>query len=273
MVTTVHSPRSSLPVLYLECQSPLQITDKSQDFSYRVEFSILEIYNEEIKDLLEPGGNKKLEVRQGPDGNYVQDLYLAQVVSSTTPSSSLSSSPQHSCSLPFFLPLLLPQRLLPSLSCLQVSSYDEVIKLWSKARENRSLSSALTFPSLLYSPPMVLPSPHRPCPKPSSSQSSIFLFVPPGCSLPCRTTFSNNINEHSSRSHLVLSVYARGENRSTGVQSYGKLHLVDLAGPFLRSPTPKNTPHASSAPLLASSLSFSPTSVLSFPLLTCVFRF
>jgi len=116
------------------------ITDKSQDFSYRVEFSILEIYNEEIKDLLEPGGNKKLEVRQGPDGNYVQDLYLAQV-----------------------------------------SSYDEVIKLWSKARENR-------------------------------------------------TTFSNNINEHSSRSHLVLSVYARGENRSTGVQSYGKLHLVDLAG-------------------------------------------
>lgn len=45
-----------------------------------------------------------------------------------------------------------------------------------------------------------------------------------------RTTFSNNVNEHSSRSHLVISVYARGENKATGVQSFGKLHLVDLAG-------------------------------------------
>jgi hypothetical protein len=29
-----------------------------------VEFSILEIYNEEIRDLIEPGKDKKLEVRQ-----------------------------------------------------------------------------------------------------------------------------------------------------------------------------------------------------------------
>ena len=28
----------------------------------------------------------------------------------------------------------------------------------------------------------------------------------------------------------VISVYARGENRATGAQSYGKLHLVELAG-------------------------------------------
>mmetsp|Transcript_7707 Transcript_7707/g.12254 ORF Transcript_7707/g.12254 Transcript_7707/m.12254 type:complete len:485 (+) Transcript_7707:596-2050(+) len=117
-----------------------QISERQESYSYTVEFSILEIYNEEIRDLLDPKSGKKLEVRQGQDGNYIQDLYLAGV-----------------------------------------KSYDEVIEYWGKARDNR-------------------------------------------------TTFSNNINVHSSRSHLVLSVYTRGENRSTGVGSFGKLHLVDLAG-------------------------------------------
>jgi len=117
-----------------------QITERSNAYSYAVEFAILEIYNEEIRDLLDTTPGKKLEVRQGPDGNYVQDLAL-----------------------------------------FPVASYDEVIEIWGKARSNR-------------------------------------------------TTFSNNVNEHSSRSHLVLSVYVRGENRNTGVGSYGKLHLVDLAG-------------------------------------------
>mmetsp|Transcript_4750 Transcript_4750/g.10885 ORF Transcript_4750/g.10885 Transcript_4750/m.10885 type:complete len:798 (+) Transcript_4750:195-2588(+) len=116
-----------------------QITSRN-DYDYQVEFSVLEIYNEEIKDLLDPKPQKKLEVRQGPDGNFVQEL-----------------------------------------QCSKVKTYDDVIALWAAARENR-------------------------------------------------TTFSNNINEHSSRSHLVISVYARGENRATGVQSFGKLHLVDLAG-------------------------------------------
>ena len=32
--------------------------------SYTVEFSILEIYNEEIRDLIEPGKDKKLDIRQ-----------------------------------------------------------------------------------------------------------------------------------------------------------------------------------------------------------------
>lgn len=39
-----------------------------------------------------------------------------------------------------------------------------------------------------------------------------------------------DMNDHSSRSHLILSVYVQGKNKLTGVQSMGKLHLIDLAG-------------------------------------------
>ena len=45
-----------------------------------------------------------------------------------------------------------------------------------------------------------------------------------------RTTFATNMNEHSSRSHCMLSVYVSGTNRVTGQVARGKLHLVDLAG-------------------------------------------
>lgn len=38
------------------------------------------------------------------------------------------------------------------------------------------------------------------------------------------------MNEHSSRSHLVISIAVLGVNRKTGVRSSGKLHLIDLAG-------------------------------------------
>jgi kinesin family member C2/C3 len=55
---------------------------------------------------------------------------------------------------------------------------------------------------------------------------------------------SNNINEHSSRSHLsikltgggvadarrILTIVAEGSNVVTGVRSVGKLNLIDLAG-------------------------------------------
>lgn len=45
-----------------------------------------------------------------------------------------------------------------------------------------------------------------------------------------RKTASTNMNEHSSRSHCLLSVYAETRNRMTNVTTHGKLHLVDLAG-------------------------------------------
>lgn len=39
-----------------------------------------------------------------------------------------------------------------------------------------------------------------------------------------------NLNEHSSRSHLIYTVYAAGYNAIEGSTFYGKLHLIDLAG-------------------------------------------
>jgi len=38
------------------------------------------------------------------------------------------------------------------------------------------------------------------------------------------------MNDQSSRSHCLLVVYVTGTNLSTGVQSTGKLNLIDLAG-------------------------------------------
>ena len=37
-------------------------------------------------------------------------------------------------------------------------------------------------------------------------------------------------NEHSSRSHLIVTLYVHKEDHATGKQVHGKLHLVDLAG-------------------------------------------
>jgi len=39
-----------------------------------------------------------------------------------------------------------------------------------------------------------------------------------------------NMNEHSSRSHSLLSVEVEGENLIAGIKYVGKLHLIDLAG-------------------------------------------
>lgn len=45
-----------------------------------------------------------------------------------------------------------------------------------------------------------------------------------------RAKATTNMNEHSSRSHSVLSVYLTSQNRNTNSISRGKLHLIDLAG-------------------------------------------
>ncbi|PRP79637.1 non-claret disjunctional-like [Planoprotostelium fungivorum] len=45
-----------------------------------------------------------------------------------------------------------------------------------------------------------------------------------------RATSSTNMNEHSSRSHLVLMISVRCQNLLTGEKAFGKLTLVDLAG-------------------------------------------
>lgn len=45
-----------------------------------------------------------------------------------------------------------------------------------------------------------------------------------------RSTAKTNMNEHSSRSHLILSCYVVSTNKHSGEVSRGKLHLIDLAG-------------------------------------------
>ena len=45
-----------------------------------------------------------------------------------------------------------------------------------------------------------------------------------------RAVGSHDMNEHSSRSHSILTVTARGRNALDGATTYGKLHLIDLAG-------------------------------------------
>ena len=45
-----------------------------------------------------------------------------------------------------------------------------------------------------------------------------------------RTVGSNNVNEHSSRSHLVLQVYISSTDTTSGYIQHGQLNLIDLAG-------------------------------------------
>lgn len=45
-----------------------------------------------------------------------------------------------------------------------------------------------------------------------------------------RTVGNNNVNVHSSRSHLVLQVHITSTESATGHVQHGKLNLIDLAG-------------------------------------------
>ena len=45
-----------------------------------------------------------------------------------------------------------------------------------------------------------------------------------------RTVGKHNMNEHSSRSHLVLTFYCVATSKKDGTTARAKLHLIDLAG-------------------------------------------
>ena len=45
-----------------------------------------------------------------------------------------------------------------------------------------------------------------------------------------RSSATTNMNEHSSRSHMLVSVAVETTHASSGQRTRGKLHLVDLAG-------------------------------------------
>ena len=104
-----------------------------------ITLSILEVYNEEIRDLLNNSG-EKLEIRQGEFGNFV-----------------------------------------PGLTQMPVATLRDVEELFGVAESNRAVAST-------------------------------------------------SMNEHSSRSHMMLTISVVSENVANGSVQRGKLNLVDLAG-------------------------------------------
>eukprot|EP00742_Colponemidia_sp_Colp-10_P010061 GILJ01011021.1.p1 GENE.GILJ01011021.1~~GILJ01011021.1.p1 ORF type:complete len:923 (-),score=152.56 GILJ01011021.1:106-2829(-) len=135
------------------------IDARKETHSYTVSVSVLEIYCEQIRDLLDPGASaseqdkkfvfgssvnqndgKKLDIRQGPNGMFVTDLTEENVAS--------------------------------------------VEDVWSVMNKGYSFRAA-------------------------------------------GATMANDV---SSRSHCLLYVTVVGENKMTGVRTFGKLVLVDLAG-------------------------------------------
>jgi len=115
--------------------------DRSDEYDDTISISILEVYNEEIHDLLVEGGShEKLEIRQSERGNYV-----------------------------------------PNLVSHPVTSMRNVLDALSIAEKNRSVTAT-------------------------------------------------NMNEHSSRSHMMLQIALASLNKTSGQTTRGKLSLVDLAG-------------------------------------------
>eukprot|EP00039_Didymoeca_costata_P017462 m.324147 g.324147 ORF g.324147 m.324147 type:complete len:898 (-) comp16540_c10_seq17:239-2932(-) len=115
--------------------------EKKGDWSYEFEVSVMEIYNEKLRDLFNK--DKKaaaLEIKHGKSGPHV-----------------------------------------PGLITRPVRNSEEVVEYFNEAKS-------------------------------------------------IRATATTSMNEQSSRSHCLLVVYVRGTNLSTGVQSSGKLNLIDLAG-------------------------------------------
>ena len=45
-----------------------------------------------------------------------------------------------------------------------------------------------------------------------------------------RATADTSMNEHSSRSHQVLTVIVEGSDKTNGMRTFGCLSLIDLAG-------------------------------------------
>nr|CCA14324.1 kinesinlike protein putative [Albugo laibachii Nc14] len=115
--------------------------ERAKQFQDDITVSVMEIYNEQIRDLLiQDGSSSTLQVRQGPNGNFV-----------------------------------------PGLTQVPVQTLDEVLDLIRIGNKFRS-------------------------------------------------THATDMNEHSSRSHSILSVQLRSQNLVTNAVSHGKVFLVDLAG-------------------------------------------
>ncbi|OIV93026.1 hypothetical protein TanjilG_20688 [Lupinus angustifolius] len=116
--------------------------ERSETFAYDISVSVLEVYNEQIRDLLATGPtSKRLEIKQGSEGSHhVPGVVEAKV--------------------------------------------DNVSEVWNVLQAGSN----------------------------------------------ARAVGSNNINEHSSRSHCMLCIMVRAKNLMNGECTKSKLWLVDLAG-------------------------------------------
>mmetsp|Transcript_67162 Transcript_67162/g.160536 ORF Transcript_67162/g.160536 Transcript_67162/m.160536 type:complete len:820 (+) Transcript_67162:147-2606(+) len=120
--------------------------ERAANHRYEIKVSLLEIYNETIRDLLDPkdvetGEDKKLDVKMAAEGGTN----------------------------------------VPGIEMVDVGSMDDVARALSDGERHRTVGKT-------------------------------------------------NCNEHSSRSHMILSVFVKCSNLATGVMTHGKLHLIDLAG-------------------------------------------
>ncbi|XP_072366266.1 LOW QUALITY PROTEIN: kinesin-like protein KIFC3 [Scyliorhinus torazame] len=117
--------------------------ERSGAWVYTISLSMLEIYNEQLRDLLGKDPHEKLEIKLHPDG----------------------SGRLH----------------VPGLTHVDVKRYEGIGKVLALGRRNR-------------------------------------------------VTQSSNMNQHSSRSHALLTITVTGIDTRTNTRTTGKLNLVDLAG-------------------------------------------
>ncbi|KZV52020.1 hypothetical protein F511_10240, partial [Dorcoceras hygrometricum] len=116
-------------------------SERSDTYSYSISVSVLEVYNEQIRDLLATETSKKLEIKQASEGcHHIPGIVEAKV--------------------------------------------ESIREVWSVLQAGSS----------------------------------------------ARAIGSNNVNEHSSRSHCMLCIMVRAKNLITGECTRSKLWLVDLAG-------------------------------------------
>ena len=116
------------------------IKERQDDYEYALEIALMEIYNENLRDLFGKDQNAKLEIKQGPNGNFV-----------------------------------------PGLTSIPVKAPEEVESFLEVGTKNRAVGKT-------------------------------------------------NMNEHSSRSHLIFTINLIGKTRINNNTFCGKLHLIDLAG-------------------------------------------
>ncbi|CAM8907686.1 unnamed protein product [Rhodiola kirilowii] len=140
---TMEGPPNNRGVNYRTVEQLFEIAkERSEMFSYDICVSVLEVYNEQLRDLLATSpSSKKLEIKQGSEGSH------------------------H----------------VPGIVEAKVESISEV---WNVLRVGSS----------------------------------------------ARAVGSNNVNEHSSRSHCMLCITVKAKNLLSGECTTSKLWLVDLAG-------------------------------------------